>query len=93
MRRGHFGSGKRRSFNPAQRRDRRGRWTSGAGGAIKANGPKYVKGSVNKNSFVGQGGRYKGVKIGAEFKTPGGRGFLVKGIAGYHGKPKRRRAT
>ncbi len=84
---------RRGRFNPSQRRDRRGRWTSGAGSAIKANRPRYVKGSVSKNSFVGQGGRYNGVKIGAEFKTPGGRGFLVKGIAGYHGKPKRRRAT
>lgn len=82
MRRGHF--------NPSQRRDAFGRWASGAGGAIKANRPKYVTGSLHKNSHVGQGGKYKGVKIGAEFRTPGGRGVLLKGIAGYHGKPQRR---
>jgi len=77
-------------FNPSQRRDAFGRWASGAGGAIKANRPKYVTGSLHKNSHVGQGGKYKGVKIGAEFRTPGGRGVLLKGIAGYHGKPQRR---
>jgi hypothetical protein len=30
------------------------------------------------------------VKVGAEFRTPAGRGGVVKGIAGYHGRPDRR---
>ncbi len=78
-------------WNPSLHpRDAFGRWTVGAGNAIKANRPKYVTGSLHKNSHVGQGGQYKGVKIGAEFRTPGGRGVLLKGIAGYHGKPQRR---
>lgn len=53
-------------------------------------GKSYVSGSFSKNLVVGQGGEYKGVKVGAEFKTPKGRGVLVKGIVGYHGKPDRR---
>lgn len=50
----------------------------------------YVSGSFTKNLEVGQGGDYKGVKVGAEFRTPAGRGAVVKGIAGVHGKPNRR---
>ncbi|AFA73689.1 hypothetical protein GPOL_c26680 [Gordonia polyisoprenivorans VH2] len=50
----------------------------------------YVSGSFTKNLEIGQGGDYKGVKVGAEFRTPKGRGALVKGIVGYHGKPDRR---
>ncbi|WP_236723218.1 hypothetical protein [Prescottella equi] len=50
----------------------------------------YVSGSFTKNLAVGQGGDYKGVKVGAEFKTPKGRGVMVKGIVGVHGKPDRR---
>lgn len=50
----------------------------------------YVSGSFTRNLEVGQGGGYKGVKVGAEFRTPSGRGALVKGIVGYHGKPNRR---
>lgn len=49
-----------------------------------------MQGSFTKNLAVGQGGDYKGVKVGAEFKTPKGRGVLVKGVVGYHGKPNRR---
>lgn len=52
-------------------------------------GKSYVQGSFSKNLVVGQGGEYKGVKVGAEFKTPKGRGVLVKGIVGVHGKPDR----
>lgn len=50
----------------------------------------YVQGSFSRNLVVGQGGEYKGVKVGAEFMTLNGRGVLVKGIVGYHGKPDRR---
>ncbi|CDZ92136.1 MULTISPECIES: hypothetical protein [Rhodococcus] len=50
----------------------------------------YVQGSFSRNLVVGQGGEYKGVKVGAEFTTPKGRGVVVKGIVGYHGKPDRR---
>lgn len=53
-------------------------------------GRTYVKGSFEKHLAIGQGGEYKGVKVGAEFRTPAGRGAVVKGIAGYHGKPDRR---
>jgi len=53
-------------------------------------GKSYVQGSFSKNLVVGQGGEYKGVKVGAEFKTPKGRGVLVKGIVGYSGPPNRR---
>ncbi|MFI6399528.1 hypothetical protein ACIBED_15580 [Rhodococcus coprophilus] len=53
-------------------------------------GKSYVSGSFSKNLVVGQGGEYKGVKVGVEFKTPKGRGVLAKGIVGYHGKPDRR---
>ena len=49
----------------------------------------YVRGSFERNLEVGQGGAFKGVKAGAEFRTPAGRGVLVKGIVGYHGKPDR----
>ncbi|MFE6919702.1 hypothetical protein ACFVAV_01520 [Nocardia sp. NPDC057663] len=50
----------------------------------------YVQGSFEKNLEVGQGGDYKGVKVGAEFRTPSGRGVIGKAIVGYHGKPDRR---
>ncbi|QQM52603.1 hypothetical protein [Rhodococcus pyridinivorans] len=53
-------------------------------------GKSYVSGSFSKNLVVGRGGEYKGVKVGAEFKTPKGRGVLVKGIVGYSGPPNRR---
>lgn len=49
----------------------------------------YVKGSFEKNLEIGQGGNYKGANVGVEFRTPAGRGALVKGIVGYHGKPDR----
>lgn len=49
-------------------------------------GQAYVKGSFQRNLVVGQSGDYKGVEIGAEFRTPSGHGAIVKGIAGYHGK-------
>lgn len=86
------------------KRDSRGRFSRVAGvkvatkAAGRAVGRKatrkvrqsYVKGSFEKNLEIGQGGAYKGVKVGAEFRTPAGRGALVKGIVGYHGKPDRR---
>ncbi|MFC6014096.1 hypothetical protein [Nocardia lasii] len=50
----------------------------------------YVQGSFEKHLEVGQGGDYKGVKVGAEFRTPTGRGVVGKAIVGYHGKPDRR---
>ncbi|WP_324189087.1 hypothetical protein [Nocardia otitidiscaviarum] len=50
----------------------------------------YVQGSFEKHLAVGQGGDYKGVKVGAEFRTPSGRGLVTKAIVGYHGKPDRR---
>ncbi|OQQ31016.1 hypothetical protein A6410_05135 [Prescottella equi] len=53
-------------------------------------GRSYVAGSFTKNLSVGQGGGYKGMKVGAEFKTPKGRGVVVKGIVGYQGRPDRR---
>lgn len=88
-----------------QRRDRLGRF-AGAGSkvasstkaatatagkkATKSVSNAYVKGSFEKHLTVGQGGDYKGVKIGAEFRSPAGRGVVAKGIVGYHGKPDRR---
>ncbi|MFZ2175373.1 MAG: hypothetical protein WAW17_15350 [Rhodococcus sp. (in: high G+C Gram-positive bacteria)] len=63
---------------------------TGATKSPRGVGKSYVSGSFSKNLVVGQGGDYKGVKLGAEFKTPKGRGVLVKGIVGYHGKPDRR---
>lgn len=58
-------------------------------GARKVRG-SYVHGSFEKNLEIGQGGEYKGVKVGAEFRSPAGRGAVVKGIVGYHAKPDRR---
>lgn len=90
----------RRSF----KRDSKGRFSrvAGAKGAAKAAtrvvGRKatkkvrqsHVKGSFEKNLSVGRSGDYKAAKAGAEFRTATGRGFLVKGTVGYHGKPGRR---
>ncbi|GAA2053005.1 hypothetical protein [Williamsia deligens] len=70
----------------AYRRDARGRFAA-AGTKISNS---YVSGSFTRNLAVGRGGAYKGVKVGAEFRTPAGRGAVVKGIVGYHGKPDRR---
>lgn len=50
----------------------------------------YMSGSFEKHLEVGRGGAYKGVKVGAEFRTSSGRGVLTKAIVGYHGKPDRR---
>ncbi|MDP0398755.1 hypothetical protein [Tsukamurella strandjordii] len=66
------------------------RATGSATKARRAVGNAYVKGSFEKNLHVGTGGSYKGVKAGVEFRSPKGRGVLVKGIAGYHGTPNRR---
>ncbi|WP_277371170.1 hypothetical protein [Rhodococcus rhodochrous] len=63
---------------------------TGATKVTKGVGKSYVSGSFSKHLVVGQGGEYKGVKVGAEFKTPKGRGVLVKGIVGYSGPPNRR---
>jgi len=91
MRRGHF--------NPSQRRDRRGRWTSGAGGAAgaaiggalgsKAARRRIVPGSIKNESFIGTSadGKFHGAKIGAVYTAPGGREVLVKGIIGVSQKP------
>lgn len=68
---------------------RRAAATAGKVGAKKVR-QSYVSGSFTRNLDIGQGGAYKGVKIGAEFKTPKGRGAVVKGIVGYHGRPDRR---
>lgn len=73
---------KRRSY----KRDARGRFAR----AVGAHRPRYVRGSFEKHLDVGRAGDHKGVKVGAEFRTPAGRGILVKGIAGYHGRPNRR---
>lgn len=63
-----------RRFNPALHpRDARGRFR-----------PTYVPGSVQRNTRVGKGGAYYGVKTGAEFKVgKKGRQVLVKAIVGY----------
>jgi len=92
MRRGHF--------NPSQRRDRGGRWTSGAGGAAagaaiggalgsKAARRRIVPGSIKNESFIGTSadGKFHGAKLGAVYTAPGGREVLVKGIIGVSQKP------
>jgi len=95
MRRGHF--------NPAQRRDRRGRWTSGAGSAgaaaagaaiggalgSKAARRRIVPGSIKNESFIGTSadGKFHGAKLGAVYTAPGGREILAKGILGVSRKP------
>lgn len=61
-----------------------------AKGAARRARQSYVKGSFTKNLEVGRGGDFAGIKAGVELKTPAGRGVLVKGIVGYHGKPDRR---
>ena len=72
------------------KRDRIGRFARNAGTKVATNRLRYVEGSFVKNLEVGHGGDYKGVKAGAEFRTQAGRGVLVKGIVGVHGKPDRR---
>ena len=88
-----------------QKRDRLGRF-AGAGSKVasstkaatanagkKATGAAStasVKGSFEKHLTVGQGCDYKGVKVGAEFRSLAGRGVVAKGIVGYHGRPDRR---
>ena len=95
MRRGHF--------NPSQRRDRRGRWTSGAGSAgaaaagaaiggalgSKAARRRIVPGSIKNESFIGTSadGKFHGAKLGAVYTAPGGREILAKGILGVSRKP------
>ncbi len=95
MRRGHF--------NPSQRRDRRGRWTSGASGAggaaagaaiggvlgSKAARRRIVPGSIKNESYIGTSadGKFHGAKLGAIYTAPGGREVLVKGIIGVSQKP------
>jgi hypothetical protein len=87
----------------AYKRDRHGRFAKGAGrsaarktarAVARGTGRRvrrsYVAGSFTRNLDVGQGGSYKGVKVGAEFRTPAGRGVAVKGIVGYQGRPERR---
>lgn len=52
--------------------------------------PKLVAGSVARNTAVGRGGEYIGIKTGAEFVYPSGRGVLVKGIVGVKGRTARK---
>ncbi len=91
---------RRGRFNPSQRRDRRGRWTSGAGGAAagaaiggalasKAARRRIVPGSIKNESYIGTSadGKFHGAKIGAVYTAPGGREVLVKGIIGVSQKP------
>ncbi|MBF6210703.1 hypothetical protein IU487_06525 [Nocardia puris] len=73
----------------AARRAARSAAATGARKAASSARGAYVSGSFEKHLEVGQGGDYKGVKLGAEFRTPGGRGVLTKAIVGYHGKPDR----
>lgn len=63
---------------------------TGARKVTKQAKDSYVSGSFTKNLEVGRGGEYAGIKAGAEFKTPKGRGVLVKAVVGVHGKPDRR---
>ncbi|PBC37948.1 hypothetical protein CJ178_28440 [Rhodococcus sp. ACPA4] len=63
---------------------------TGAKKVVTGIGNSYVPGSFSRNLAVGQTGEFKGVKVGAEFKTPNGRGVVVKGAVGYRGKPNRR---
>lgn len=72
------------------KRDRIGRFARNAGTKVATNRPRYVAGSFERNLEVGQSGAFKVAKAGAEFRTPAGRGVLVKGIVGVHGKPDRR---
>lgn len=61
-------------------------------GALGRFVPSYVGGSALRNTAVGRGGTYVGIKSGAEFVYPSGRGVLVKGIVGYKGSTARRKA-
>ncbi|MBN9734811.1 MULTISPECIES: hypothetical protein [unclassified Pseudonocardia] len=63
----------RRRWNPS----RHPRWPNGRFR------PTYVRGSFEKNTKVGRGGKYIGIKTGAEFRFKNGGQVLVKGIAGY----------
>lgn len=61
------------AYNPNQPRDAQGRWR-----------PTLVPGSVIRNTRIGKGGDYYGIKTGAEFALGRrGRRVLVKGIVGY----------
>lgn len=71
-----------------------GRWNAGlhprdSRGRFRA---KYIKGSLAKNSYVGKGGKYHGVKVGGAFKTADGGEVLIKGIVGY-APPKKRQSS
>lgn len=88
----------------SSKRDSKGRFSrvAGAKGAAKAatrtvgpqsheeSPPVLREGSFEKNLSAGQRGDYKAAKAGAEFRTATGRGLLVEGTVGYHGKPGRR---
>lgn len=66
------------AYNPGQPRDDAGRWR-----------PTLVRGSVVRNTRIGRGGQYYGVKTGAEIAIGrSGRRVLVKAIVGYRPKPK-----
>lgn len=75
-----------------------GKFASGNGGAkVKAQkarraaGRAYVKGSARDELHVGVlPGGYKGVSAGARYRTPAGRGVVVRASVGYRGKPDRR---
>ncbi|NMO02530.1 hypothetical protein HH308_15040 [Gordonia sp. TBRC 11910] len=72
------------------KRDPLGRFAGAGTKVTSATKRAYVSGSFTKNLAVGKGGAYKGVKVGAEFRTPKGRGAVAKGIVGYRGKPNRK---
>lgn len=78
-----------------QLRDAQGRWKAGAGAAVGAARKSYVAGSVKSESYVGTSadGKFKGVKVGAQFKVLGNRTVLVKGIVGVNTKPLPDRAA
>jgi hypothetical protein len=78
-----------------QLRDAQGRWKAGAGAAVGAARNSYVRGSAKSESYVGTSGdgKFNGVKVGAQFKVPGNRTVLVKGIVGVSTKPSPAKAA
>lgn len=86
------------------KRDSRGRFSRVAGvkvatkTATRAVGRKatakvrqsYVRGSAFRHLDVGPSGNFKSATVGAELRTPTGRGGLVRGTIGYRGRDDRR---
>lgn len=89
-----------------QKRDRLGRFAGagskvvGSTKAATANAGKkatksvsnaYVKGSLTDELHVGTlPGGFKGASVGSQYRTPKGRGFVVRASVGYHGASNRR---